>query len=115
MVGANIVKRSLEAPLRQIAFNAGLKDVSIILKEINDIKNTTSGYDFDKMEKVDMIASGIVDPLKVTRSALENAASIASILLTTEALVTDIPEKEAKAGPGRMGMGGMGGMGGMEM
>jgi chaperonin GroEL len=105
-VGVNIVRRSLEAPLRQIAFNAGLRDVSIILEEIKDIKNPNIGYDFDKMQKTDMIESGIVDPVKVTRSALENAASIASILLTTEALITDLPEKDEHkhGGPGMGGM-----------
>jgi len=111
-VGVNIVKKALEAPLRQIAFNAGIIDVSVILQGIKEIKDATLGYDFDKFQKVDMIESGIVDPLKVTRSALENAASIASTLLTTEALVTDIEEKEEHK---HSGMGGMGGMGGMEM
>ena len=116
-VGWNIVRKSLEAPLRQIAANCGIHDIALIL---NAVKNPadTIGYDFTKAKlddpeagKVDMLKAGIIDPLKVTRTALENAASVASTLLTTEALITDLPEKEKGHGmPG--GMGGMGGMGG---
>ncbi|MFA6428215.1 MAG: chaperonin GroEL [Candidatus Buchananbacteria bacterium] len=113
-VGVAIIKRSLEAPLRQIAANAGIKDIALIVNEIKDIKDAHSGYDFAKMEKADMLERGIVDPLKVTRTALENAASIAATLLMTEAVVTDIPEKKENAAGGMPGMGGMGGGMGMD-
>ncbi|MCL1993016.1 MAG: chaperonin GroEL [Spirochaetes bacterium] len=108
-IGFKIVKRALEEPIRQIAENAGL-DGSVIAEKA---KNEKPGIGFDaaKMEWVDMIKAGIIDPAKVTRSALQNAASIASLLLLTECAITDIPEKkEAPAMPG----GGMGGMGGMD-
>jgi chaperonin GroEL len=106
-VGAKIVQQSLSAPLRQIAANAGVKDISLILNDIKDINDTNSGYDFNKMEKVDMLEAGIIDPLKVTRTALENAASIASSLITMETVITDLPEKEDKAaGVMPPGMGG---------
>jgi TCP-1/cpn60 chaperonin family. len=89
--GAMIVKRALEEPLRQIAFNAGVEGSVIVEK----IKNSQPGYGYDayKEEFTDMIAAGIIDPTKVTRSALQNAASIASMILTTEALVVEKPEK----------------------
>jgi len=107
-VGAKIIQQALSAPLRQIAANAGLKDISLILNEIKDIKDANSGYDFNTMEKVDMLKAGIVDPMKVTRTALENAASIASTLITMEAVVTDLPEKEGHDHGMNPGMGGMG-------
>ena len=108
-VGAKIVQQALSAPLRQIALNAGLKDISLILNEIKEIKDANSGYDFNSMQKVDMLKAGIVDPMKVTRTALENAASIASTLITMEAVVTDLPEKEGHDHTGmNPGMGGMG-------
>jgi len=112
-VGFNIVKRALEEPIRQIAENAGLDGAVIAEKARNEKKGI--GFDANKMEWVDMLKAGIIDPAKVTRSALQNAASIASLLLTTECVVTDLPEKNAPAGgPGMGGMGGgMGGMGGM--
>ncbi len=105
--GARIVLRALEEPVRQIATNAGLEG-SVIIDNIR--RNGTNGYGFDayKEEYVDMITAGIVDPAKVTRSALQNAASVAAMVLTTESLVTDIKE-EAPAAPAA-GMGGMGGM-----
>ncbi|MBO5377165.1 MAG: chaperonin GroEL [Ruminiclostridium sp.] len=105
--GAKIVLRALEEPVRQIAANAGLEG-SVIIDNIR--RNGTNGYGFDayKEEYVDMITAGIVDPAKVTRSALQNAASVAAMVLTTESLVTDIKE-EAPAAPAA-GMGGMGGM-----
>ncbi len=105
--GAKIVLRALEEPVRQIATNAGLEG-SVIIDNIR--RNGTNGYGFDayKEEYVDMITAGIVDPAKVTRSALQNAASVAAMVLTTESLVTDIKE-EAPAAPAA-GMGGMGGM-----
>jgi chaperonin GroEL len=108
-VGFKIVKRALEEPIRQIAENAGL-DGAVIAERAKSEKKGM-GFDAAKMEWVDMMKSGIIDPAKVTRSALQNAASIASLLLTTECAITDIPEKkEAPAMPG----GGMGGMGGMD-
>lgn len=111
--GVQIVKRAIEEPVRQIANNAGLEG-SIV---VENVKKSGKGQGFNALteEYVDMIAAGIVDPAKVTRSALQNAASIASLVLTTETLVADKPEKESAAGaPGMGGMpGGMGGMGGM--
>ncbi|MDR1319537.1 MAG: chaperonin GroEL, partial [Treponema sp.] len=108
-VGFKIVKRALEEPIRQIAENAGLDGAVIADKARTEKKGI--GFDAAKMEWVDMVKAGIIDPAKVTRSALQNAASIASLLLTTECAVTDIPEKkEAPAMPGGGGMGGMGGM-----
>ncbi len=107
-VGAKIVQAALVSPLRQIALNAGIKDISLIVNEIKDIKQPNIGYDFAAMRKCDMIAAGIIDPLKVTRTALENAVSIASLLVTTEAVVTDKPEKKDDKGM-------PGGMGGMDM
>ena len=103
-VGINIIVRSLEEPMRQIAHNAGLEGSVIIEK----VKNSDAGVGFDALrgEYKDMIKAGIVDPTKVTRSALQNAASVASTLLTTEAAVADIPEKEMPQGAG-MGMDGM--------
>ena len=93
-VGVSVVRKSLEAPLRQIAANAGMSDVSIILKDIRDPKAPNTGWDFAKGEQTDMLKAGIIDPVKVTRSALQNAASAAGMLLTTETLVTDLPEDD---------------------
>jgi len=108
-VGFKIVKRALEEPIRQIAENAGLDGAVIAERARNEKKGI--GFDAAKMEWVDMMKAGIIDPAKVARSALQNAASIASLLLTTECAITDLPEKkEAPAMPG----GGMGGMGGMD-
>ncbi|MDI6603774.1 MAG: chaperonin GroEL [Thermoanaerobacteraceae bacterium] len=90
--GAQIVLRALEEPVRQIAKNAGVEG-SVIIEKIKAAKDMTYGYDAYKEEFVDMFKAGIVDPTKVTRSALQNAASIASMILTTEAIVADIPEK----------------------
>ena len=109
--GVRIVLKALEEPVRQIAANAGM-DGSVICENVKNSKFGV-GYDVLAEEYVDMVESGIVDPAKVTRSALQNAASIASILLTTEAVVADMPEPEAAAPGGAPGMGGMGGMGGL--
>ena len=110
--GVDIVRRSLEAPVRQLAINAGLEG-SVIVEHLK-AQDVNIGYDINQDDYVDMLKSGVIDPAKVTRTALQNAASIASLLLTTEALVTDIPEKEpavpAMPGGGMPGMGGMGGM-----
>jgi chaperonin GroEL len=112
-VGFNIVKRALEEPIRQIALNAGV-DGSIVADRAKNEKKGM-GFDAAKMEWVLMVKAGIIDPAKVTRSALQNAASIAGLLLTTECAITDLPEKDKAPMPGggMDGMGGMGGMGGM--
>jgi chaperonin GroEL len=104
--GALIIKKALEEPIRQIAQNAGLEG-SVIIEEIKRSRKDGYGFDAYKEEYVDMIPAGIVDPTKVTRSALQNAASVASMVLTTESLVSDIPEENAPAMPAAGGMGGM--------
>ena len=101
--GVNILRRALEEPLRQIAMNAGMEG-SVVVEAVRKME-PGSGYDAQKGEYTDLFAAGIIDPAKVTRSALENAASVAALLLTTETVITDIPEKE-KAVPG-MPPGGM--------
>jgi chaperonin GroEL len=111
-IGADIIRRSLEEPARQIAGNAG-QEGSVVVQRIKEEK-TNVGFDADKLEYTDMVEAGIIDPTKVVRTALQNAASIAGLLITTEALVTDLPEKEKeKAGAG--GHGGPGGFGGEGM
>jgi chaperonin GroEL len=107
-VGANIVKRALEEPIRQIVENAGLEG-SVVVEKVKAETVPTRGYDAESMDFVDMLQAGIIDPAKVERVALQNAASIASLLLTTEALVSEIPE-EKKEAPAAHGGGGMGGM-----
>ncbi len=104
--GANIVKKSLEEPIRQIAYNAGV-DGSVVIKEIQSNENINFGFDAYSEEYVDMIETGIVDPAKVVRTALENAASIASMVITTESLVADIPSETPAMPPMNPGMGGM--------
>ncbi len=91
-IGVEIVRRSLEEPIRQISENAGLEG-SVVAERVKHEK-TNVGYDVLQSNYVDMIESGVIDPTKVARTALQNASSIAGLLLTTEALVTDIPEKE---------------------
>jgi len=101
-IGVKIVRKSLEMPLRMIAQNAG-KDGSVILEGVRraqaEKKNSRIGYDVIKEDYLDMVEGGVIDPAKVTRGALENAASIAAMILTTEALITDIPEKERPMAP----------------
>ncbi|MBR6524727.1 MAG: chaperonin GroEL [Clostridia bacterium] len=104
--GVQIVLRAIEEPVRQIALNAGI-DGAVIIENIRRSRKVGYGYDALKGEYVDMIERGIIDPTKVTRSALQNAASVAAMVLTTESLVTDIPVKEAPAPAGNPGMGGM--------
>jgi len=106
-VGVNILKRALEEPIRRIVGNAG-QDGGVVVREVRSMKDKKFyGYDVMTGEYVDMIKAGIIDPVKVTRGALQNAASIASMILTTEALITDIPEKkDAPAMPPGGGMGG---------
>ena len=108
--GGSIIKRVLEDPARQIVENAGLEG-SVVVQRIKEEK-TNVGYDADKGEYTDMIQAGVIDPTKVTRTALQNAASISSLMITTEAMITDIPEEE-KAPPMPGGMPPGGGMGGM--
>lgn len=110
-VGFNIVVRALEEPIRQIAINAGLDGAVVANKAKSEKKGI--GFDAYNMKWLDMFKAGIIDPAKVSRSALQNAASIASLLLTTETTITDLPEKEDPMPPGAGGMGG--GMGGMPM
>jgi len=105
-LGVMIVRKALETPLRQIAENAG-KDGSVVIEEVRR-KEKGVGYDAAKDNYVNMIGAGIIDPLKVTRSALQNASSVASMVLTTEAVVTDLPEKNPSAGGMQMPQGGMG-------
>jgi chaperonin GroEL len=97
-VGAMIVKRACEEPIRQIVENAGLEG-SVIVEKVKSETVPNRGYDADSMDYVDMVQAGIIDPTKVERVALQNAASIASLLLTTEALITDIPEEKPAAAP----------------
>jgi len=92
--GANIVRRALEEPIRQIVANAGLEG-SVVVDKVKAAKGVADGFDAEANEYVDMVRAGIIDPTKVERIALQNAASIASLLLTTEALITDLPEKNA--------------------
>src|SRR6266498_3264605 len=97
-VGAMIVRRALEEPIRQIVENAGLEG-SVIVEKVKAETVPNRGYDAESMEYVDMLQAGIIDPTKVERVALQNAASVASLLLTTEALITDIPEEKSAAAP----------------
>jgi chaperonin GroEL len=107
--GVRIIKRSVEEPLRQIANNAG-KEASVITNEVRMNKSTSFGYNAKDDKFEDLIKAGIIDPTKVTRSALLNAASVAGLMLTTETMIADLPKKDE---PGMPPMGGMGGMGGM--
>jgi chaperonin GroEL len=121
-LGAQIVKNVLDWPMRCIAENAGV-DGAVVVNRVRQMKGKTDGYDADKDEYTDLVARGVIDPAKVVRIALQNAASVAALLLTTSALITDIPKEEEEGGHdhghdhgGMGGMGGgMGGMGGMGM
>jgi chaperonin GroEL len=108
-VGINILRRSLEEPLRTIAYNAGV-EASVVINKVRESEGNM-GYNAATDEYCDMIEAGVLDPAKVTRSALQNAASVASLMITTEAMVAEIPHDEPAAPP--MGGGGMGGMPGM--
>jgi len=114
-LGVRIIRNVLDYPLRSIANNAGL-DGAVVVNRVRQLKDKNEGYDANADKYVDMIKAGIIDPAKVVKTALSNAASVASLLLTTEALVTEIPKEEEPAGGGHHhdhdGMGGMGGMGG---
>jgi chaperonin GroEL len=109
-IGVDIVKRAIESPLRSLASNAGVEG-SIIVQEVKRRK-ANDGYNVATGAYEDLVKAGVVDPKKVTRTALQNAASIAGLLLTTECLITELPEKEKPAAPA--GHGGHGGMGGMD-
>jgi chaperonin GroEL len=111
--GVDLVRRALEEPLRQIAENGGLEG-SIVVNKVKESKDTNYGFNAATGDYEDLVKAGVIDPTKVSRYALQNAASVASLMLTTMALVADKP-KEEKDGGGGMGGGGMGGMGGMGM
>ena len=112
--GIAIVRRAIEAPLRQIAENAGV-DGAVVAGKVRESKDTSFGFNAQTEEYGDMFKYGVIDPAKVTRTAMEDAASVAGLLITTEAMVADKPEKPGAGGgaPGMPDMGGMGGMGGM--
>src|SRR6185369_8607017 len=103
-VGAEILRRALEEPVRQLVRNAGLEG-SVVIERLSHEKRTNWGFDVMSEDYVDLVKAGIIDPAKVTRTALENAASVAAIILTTEALVSDMPEKKSSA-PAMPGGGG---------
>ncbi len=108
-VGIDIIRRALQAPVRQIAYNAGT-DGSIVVGKLLDQADANFGYDAQKGEFTDLVAAGIIDPVKVVRTALQDAASIAGLLITTEAMIAEKPEKKSAGGMPGGGMGGMGGM-----
>jgi len=112
--GVNIIKRALQAPIRQIVENAGL-DGAVVAGKLLESDNTDYGFDAQSLEYTDMIKAGIIDPTKVVRTALQDAASVAGLMITTEALIADEPEDKNSSGGGAAagGMGDMGGMGGM--
>jgi chaperonin GroEL len=108
MVGVQIVRRAIEEPMRHIATNAGAEG-SIVVAKVKELKNRDEGFNAATDTYEDLVKAGVIDPAKVVRSALQNASSIASLLLTTEALVSEIPEdkKDAPQMPHGGGMGGM--------
>ena len=109
IIGVNIIKRAVEEPLRQIAGNAG-KEGAVIVEKIRAEDSETFGFNAATEKFEDLVAAGVIDPAKVTRTALQNAASIAGLMLTTEAMISELPDEK-----GDGGMGGGGGMGGMGM
>jgi chaperonin GroEL len=111
--GAQIIFRALESPIRQIAHNAGI-DGSIVVERVRNEKSYTHGYNAATEKYTDLVKDGVIDPTKVVRTALQNAASVSILLLTTEAVVSEIPRPEPKMPAGGGGGGGMGGMGGMD-
>ena len=110
-VGVDIIRRALQAPVRQIAENSGMEG-SIVVGKLQDQKDSNFGYDAQEGKYTDLVKAGIVDPVKVVRTALQDAASVAGLMITTEAVVTEAPN-DNKEGAGMGDMGGMGGMGGM--
>jgi chaperonin GroEL len=113
-VGIEIALRAMQEPMRQIVENAGVEG-SIVYHKVLESKENSFGYNAATGEYGDMVKMGIIDPTKVTRTALENAASIAGLMITTEAMVAEAPKDDERGGGGHPGMGGMGGMGGMDM
>ncbi|MCH1475951.1 MAG: chaperonin GroEL, partial [Alphaproteobacteria bacterium] len=111
-VGVEIVRRALQSPARNIAENAGAEG-SVIVGKLLESKDANEGYDAATGTFTDMVKAGVIDPTKVVRSSLQNAASVAGLLITTEAMVADQPADPKDAGPAAPDMGGMGGMGGM--
>ncbi|NCT40245.1 MAG: chaperonin GroEL [Alphaproteobacteria bacterium] len=112
-VGIEIIRRAIQAPIRQIASNAG-DEGSVIVGKLLEQKDTDYGWDAQKSEFCNMVKAGIIDPVKVVRTALQDAASVCSLLITTEAIITDSPQEDKSSGGDHMGgMGGMGGMPGM--
>ncbi len=111
--GINIVRRALQSPIRQIVENAGL-DGAVVAGKLLESTDTNFGFDAQKLDYCDLIKAGIIDPAKVVRTALQGAASVAGLLITTEALIADAPEDKKSDGGAGAGMGGMGGMGGMD-
>ena len=111
-VGVEIIRRALQAPIRQIVENAG-SEGSIIVGKLLEQKDSNHGFDAQNDNYVDMVKAGIIDPVKVVRTALQDAASVAGLMITTEAVVTDVEDDGKAAGGGMPDMGGMGGMGGM--
>jgi chaperonin GroEL len=112
MPGMRIIRRACEEPLRQISGNAGL-DGAIVLDRVLSGKTNTWGFNALTEEYEDLIKAGVIDPVKVVRSALQNAASVSSLMLTTETMIAEAPKKDEPKMP--VGPGGMGGMGGMDM
>ena len=110
-VGVEIVRRALAMPLRQIAENAG-EDGAVVAGKVMESTQANFGYDAQSEKYVDMVKAGIIDPTKVVRVALQDAASIAALLITTEAMIGEIPKKDEPGMPPGGGMGDMGGMGG---
>jgi len=111
-VGLQIIRRAIEEPMRWIAMNAG-QEGSIVVSKVKEMKNNDEGFNAATETYEDLVKAGVIDPAKVVRSALQNASSIASLLLTTEALVSEIPEEKKESGGGGHSHGGPGGMGGM--
>jgi chaperonin GroEL len=109
LFGAKIIKRACEEPIRQIAANAGL-DGAIVVDRILQEKSASYGYNAYSDEYTDLLKDGVIDPVKVVRCALTNAASVSSLMLTTETMIAEAPKKDAPAAGGAPGMGGMGGM-----
>jgi chaperonin GroEL len=107
------VRKALESPIRQIAENAGVEG-SIVVGKIRDSKEETFGFDAQTEEYGDLLKAGIIDPVKVVRIALQDAASVAGLIITTEATIAEAPKKPAGGAPGGMPGGGMGGMGDMD-
>ena len=108
--GINIVKKALQSPARQIAENSGV-DGAIVAGKLTESKSITFGFNAQEMEYVDMFKAGFIDPTKVVRTALQDAASVASLIITTESIITTDPTNKEDAPAAGGGMGGMGGMG----